>query len=220
MNRTIESAARARPAWLSSFASMCGGLIACVTAFAVAVTVALPLSAHAGPVRPPAVPAAIQVPAGSKASLEGHAVGTQDYICLPSDSGFAWTFVRPQATLFNDRHQQLITHFLSANPFESGAPRATWQHSRDTSTVWGQPIASSSDPAFVEPGAIPWLLLKVVGAQPGPGGGQRLTTITFIQRLNTSGGVAPSIGCTLSTDVGKKAQVPYTADYFLYTGPQ
>jgi hypothetical protein len=34
------------------------------------------------------------------------------------------------------------------------------------------------------------------------------------QQLNTSGGVAPSTGCTLATDVGQRAFVPYTADYF------
>jgi len=42
-----------------------------------------------------------------------------------------------------------------------------------------------------------------------------LTATTFIHRLNTSGGVAPSTGCTAS-DVGKKAFVPDTADYFFY----
>ena len=98
----------------------------------------------------------------------------------------------------------------------AGTPRATWQHSRDTSTVWAMAIASSSDPAFVAPGAIPWLLLQVVGAQDGPTGGHKLTATTFIQRLNTSGGVAPSTGCAVSTDVGKKALVPYTADYFFF----
>ena len=77
-------------------------------------------------------------------------------------------------------------------------------------------IASSSNPGFVESGAIPWLLLQVVGAQDGPTGGDKLSETTFIQRLNTSGGVAPSTGCTLSTDVGKKKLVPYTADYFFY----
>ena len=41
-------------------------------------------------------------------------------------------------------------------------------------------------------------------------------TTTFIQRLNTSGGVMPSSGCALPTDVGKKAFMPYTADYFFY----
>ena len=34
--------------------------------------------------------------------------------------------------------------------------------------------------------------------------------------LTRAGGIAPSTGCTLSTDVAKKALVPYTADYFFY----
>jgi hypothetical protein len=191
-------------------------LIACATALAVALTVALPQPAHADDVTPPHVPGNIRVPAGNTAFLEGHAIGTQDYICLPSGSGFAWTFFGPQATLFNDDDEQVITHFLSPNPDEGGTPRATWQHSQDTSTVWAMAIASSSNPGFVAPGAIPWLLLEVVGAQDGPTGGRTLTATTFIQRLNTSGGVAPSTGCTSSTDVGKKAFVPYTADYFFY----
>jgi len=190
--------------------------IAYAAALAVAWTVAQPYPGHADKIMPPPVPSNIQVPAGNKAFLEGHAIGTQDYICLPSDSGFAWTFFGPQATLFNDDDKQVITHFLSSNPFESGTPRATWQHSRDTSTVWAMAIASSSDPAFVAPGAIPWLLLEVVGAEDGPTGGDKLSETTFIQRLNTSEGVAPSTGCTLSEDVGKKALVSYTADYFFY----
>jgi hypothetical protein len=56
----------------------------------------------------------------------------------------------------------------------------------------------------------------VVGAQDGPTDGHKLTATTFIQRLNTSQGVAPSTGCTLSANVGKKALVDYEADYFFY----
>jgi len=193
-------------------------LTACATALAVAFTVSLPPPAHAAArVTPPPVPANIQVPAGNKAFLKGHAVGTQDYICLPSGSGFAWTFFGPQATLFNN-DKQVITHFLSPNPIENGTVRAAWQHSQDTSIVWAQvkPGNSSSDSNFVAPGTIPWLLLQVVGAQDQPTGGHKLKATTFVQRLNTSGGVAPSTGCTLSTDVGKKALVPYKADYFFY----
>ena len=105
-----------------------------------------------------------------------------------------------------------------STPHEGDTVRATWQHSRDTSTVWGEvkPGNASSDPAFVAPGAIPWLLLDVVGAQDGPTGGHRLTSTAFIQRLNTVGGIAPSTGCALATDVGKRASVPYTADYLFY----
>jgi Protein of unknown function (DUF3455) len=115
--------------------------------------------------------------------------------------------------LFNDYEGQIITHFLSPNPDESDMARATWQHLRDTSSVWAMPVAASSDPNFVASGAIPWLLLQIVGAEPGPTDGQRLTRTKFIQRLNTSGGIAPSIGCT---EVGQRAFVPYTADYVFY----
>jgi Protein of unknown function (DUF3455) len=34
--------------------------------------------------------------------------------------------------------------------------------------------------------------------------------------LNTTGGLAPKTGCSSLTDVGNKAFVPYTADYFFY----
>ena len=187
---------------------------------AVAFTVSLLQPVYAADIVLPPVPPDLQVPAGNKTFREGHAMGTQNYICLPSGSSVAWTFFGPQATLFNDKDRQIITHFLSPNPDESGMARATWQHSRDTSTVWAMAIASSSDPNFVESGAIPWLLLQVVGAEPGPTGGDKLTGTTFIQRLNTSGGIAPSTGCAQSTDVGKRAFVPYTADYFFYKAAQ
>lgn len=194
----------------------CLRLLACVAALAGALTAALPQPVHADRIVPPAVPANLVVPAGNKAFLVGHAEGTQNYICLPSGSGFAWTFFGPQATLFDDHDKQIITHFLSPNPAEGGMPRATWQHSKDTSTVWAIATASSTDPAYVAPGAIPWLLLQVVGAQDGPTGGDKLSETTFIQRLTTAGGVAPVAGCAQSTDVGKRALVPYTTDYFFY----
>lgn len=191
-------------------------IVSCAITLAIAITVSLPQPAHAGQIKVPPVPSNLQVPAGNKAFREGFAIGTQNYVCMPSGSGFAWTFFGPQATLFNDDDEQIITHFLSPNPLETGTPRATWQHSRDTSSVWAMAIATSSDPAFVAPGAIPWLLLQVVGAQDGPADGHKLTPATFIQRLTTSGGVVPTTGCSVSTDLGKKALVPYTAEYFFY----
>jgi hypothetical protein len=77
-------------------------------------------------------------------------------------------------------------------------------------------IATSSDPSYVRPDAIPWLLLQKAGSHDGPTNGDTLTVTTFIQRLNTTGGIAPSTGCAVSSDVGKKALVPYAADYFFY----
>jgi hypothetical protein len=202
-------------------------LTACATALAAAFAVALPQPAYADDVTVPAVPGNIRVPAGNEAFLVGHAVGTQNYVCLPSGAGLAFVLFTPEATLFSDADRQVTTHFFSPNPFEHNANpalaavgpiRATWQHSRDTSTVWGQvkPGNSSSDSAFVAPDAIAWLLVTAVGADDGPTGGDTLTKTTFIQRLNTSGGVAPSTGCSSPADVGHLAFVPYTADYFFY----
>jgi uncharacterized protein DUF3455 len=180
-----------------------------------ALIAALPGLAHAG-VRAPEVPAAIQVPEGNRAYLEGHALGTQNYVCLPSGAGFAWSLFTPEATLFNHHDRQIVTHFFGPNPAENGTVRAAWQHSRDTSTVWGAAVASSTDPDFVTPGAIPWLLVQKTGVKDGPTGGDALSVTTFIQRVNTSGGAAPATGCAASTDVGRRAFVPYTADYVFF----
>jgi len=169
-------------------------------------------------ITPPPVPTDVQVEAGNKVFLVGHATGTQNYICLPSSNGVAYSLFTPEATLFNDQGEQIITHFFSINPFEPGVIRVTWEHSNDTSAVWGKVTGSSTDSNFVNPGAIPWLRVQVkeVGALAGPTGGDKLVKTTFIQRLNTVGGAAPSTGCSQPSDIGNKAFMPYTADYFFY----
>jgi Protein of unknown function (DUF3455) len=209
--------------------------IAAAAALSLTVAIAQPPRAFAGHIVVPPVPSNLQVLPGNRVYLQGHAVGTQDYVCMPCPnaitpaamcpaSGFAWAFYGPQATLFDVQDgddDQISTHFLSPNPDEAGRPRPAWQSSRDTSIVWANnsvpPAQSSTDTAFVAPGAIPWLLLPVAGAQVGPTGGDKLTETTFIQRLNTGGGIAPAATtCATTADSGKKALVPYTADYFFY----
>jgi Protein of unknown function (DUF3455) len=115
-------------------------------------------------------------------------VGTQNYICLPTgDDTFAFTLFTPEATLFDGSNEQLTTHFFGPNPDEKGTIRVAWEDSRDTSTVWAAWVAPSTDPAFVDPHAIPWLLLRKVGDQDGPTGGRTLSVTTFIQRVNSVG---------------------------------
>jgi len=183
---------------------------------AAAIALAAPFAAMATHIDPPKVPDTLAVPAGSKAFLIGHAVGTQNYICLPDGAGAKWMLFGPQATVFDDAGKQIMTHFLSPNPAESGTPRATWQHSDRTSAVWAMKVAESDDARYVEPGAIKWFLLKVMGAEEGSRPHDRLTQATVIQRVNTSGGVAPASECTATGDVGKTKFVPYTADYVFY----
>jgi hypothetical protein len=167
----------------------------------------------------PEVPANLEVPAGHRAFLRAYAVGTQNYVCLETAAGVSWRFIGPQATLFYPIlgfQQQVTTHFLSANPDEGGLARPTWQHSFDSSRVWGRSIASSSDPRYVEAGAIPWLLLQAAGTERGPAGGGFLASTSYIQRVSTSGGLAPSTGCGQRSDVGAVALVPYSTDYVFF----
>ncbi len=189
-------------------------LTACATALAVAFTVSLPQSAHAEKVTPPPVPAGLEVSSDFEAFLVGHAIGTQNYVCQPSGGSFAFVLFTPQATLFNDADHQIITHFFSPNPDEGGTIRATWENSRDTSTIWAAVVPDGS--ATVDPNSIAWLKLAVVGAEDGPTGGGKLSDTKFVQRLSTFGGLAPTTGCSSLADVGKKEFVPYQADYFFY----
>src|SRR5512135_2401673 len=177
-----------------------------------------------GSITPPPLPADMApVPAGNKLFLGTHAVGTQNYVCKPSGAGVAYVLFTPEATLFGEDGGQAITHFFSPNPFEpntdpkvvsDGMIRATWQY-RDTSTVWAK-VHQPNGAVTVDKNSIAWLLLDGVGSQKGPTGGDKLFGTTFVQRLNTTGGLPPSTGCSSLADVGNTAFVPYTADYFFY----
>jgi Protein of unknown function (DUF3455) len=183
-----------------------------------------------GTITPPPLPADLApVPAGNNLFLGTHSVGTQNYVCKPSGAGVAYVLFTPQATLFGEDGGQVITHYNSPNPFEpntdpkvvapEGTIRATWQY-RDTSKVWAKVHATEQNgkkgAVTVDSRAIAWLLLDGVGSLNGPTGGDKLFGTTFVQRLNTTGGLAPSTGCSSLTDVGNTAFVPYTADYFFY----
>jgi hypothetical protein len=184
-------------------------------ALAAAFLGALPTPVRAGLARPD-VPTDLEVPTDQRLYLIGHAIGTQNYFCVQTASGFAWRPFGPQATLLTDDGAQIATHFLSANPDEGGTLRPTWQHARDTSAVWANPIATYEEPDYVEPGAIPWLKLAVVGKSLGPDAGHRLAATTFIQRINTVGGVTPMTGCAEAANIGARKLVPYETDYYFY----
>jgi len=175
-------------------------------------------------VTPPQVPDVIKVEDGFVPFLLGRADGTQNYVCRPTGSGFAYTLFTPEATLFNGHDKQLITHYFSPNPEEANTDprvdgnlmiRATWQH-LDTSTVWAKLHQQPTGSAIVDKDSIAWLLLDVVGHLDGPNGGATLSPTKFIQRVNTVGGLPPSTGCSSLADVGKSAFVPYKADYFFW----
>jgi Protein of unknown function (DUF3455) len=199
-------------------------VVGMVFAVATAAFISSPQAATDGITPPPLPPGLAPVPAGNELFLGTHAVGTQNYVCQPSGAGFAYVLFTPQATLFGADGVQIITHFNSPNPDEpntdpkvvapQGTIRATWQF-KDTSRVWAR-VHQPNGAVTVKQDAIAWLLLDAVGHENGPTGGDKLTKTTFVQRLSTTGGLAPATGCSSQTDVGNKAFVPYTADYFFY----
>ena len=166
-----------------------------LAAIAVSGALASTATATSFPVLPPKVPAEIQPEAGNEPFEVGHALGVQVYQC----NGTAWTFVEPKAVLVTNR-LQIISHF--AGP--------TWQH-QDGSSVQGTLVK----PVTVDPKSIPWLLLSGKNQTAGKFG-NRLTPTTFIQRVNTRGGIAPAASTCTAANAGDRKEVPYTADYFFW----
>ena len=169
-----------------------------LAAAAATVAVAAPLTqaAWADPAAPP-VPAEIVVEDGNKLYLVAHAVGVQIWSCNAVGDAFAWGFVAPRADLLDDRGRLIGTHF--------GGP--TWR-ARDGSEV----VAARDNGVTVDATAIPWLRLKKVRTSVGPDGG-RFAETTWIQRINTVGGIAPPAADCNAGSAGTVEEVPYTADY-------
>ncbi|HXJ56834.1 MAG TPA: DUF3455 domain-containing protein, partial [Verrucomicrobiae bacterium] len=149
--------------------------------------------------RAPAVPATLEVPDGNKVSFHGHAEGVQIYVSTPSATDatrFVWTFRAPEAVLFDNDGNVVAIHY--AGP--------TWE-SESGSKVVGARVAGVT----VDSTAIPWLLLSAVTARTeGPG---IFARTTYVQRVNTTGGLAPAAA---PTEAGLEARVPYTADYYFF----
>ena len=160
---------------------------------------------------PPAVPEGLDAPEGFKPFLVGHAIGTQNYICVVVGNAYDWVFIGPQATIYDANSEQTLTHFHSKNAID-GVIDATWQHSRDTSAVW----ARRDKGAIVDPSAIEWLLLKMSGAQLGPTLGNKVSSTQYIQRVNTVGGKKPPTAECSADNVNTRRLVYYEADYYFY----
>ena len=136
----------------------------------------------------------IQVPAGNELAFHAYAIGVQVY----KWNGTAWVFVEPSANLYADAgyRGKVGTHY--AGP--------TWESNSGSSVVAKRVPGTGCSP---DANAIPWLLLEKVSTD-GPG---IFSGVTYVQRVNTTGGVAPT---TPGSTVGEEARVSYTAEYFFY----
>ena len=143
----------------------------------------------------PEVPANLQVPEGNKLSYHVFASGVQIYRC----DGTSWVFVAPEATLYANSgyNGEVGTHYAG--------PR--WE-SNSGSIVRGAVDQSAPSP---DPNSVAWLLLH---SAENSGSGI-FADVTYIQRVNTSGGKAPLTGCD-PLNIGTEIRVPYTAEYYFY----
>ncbi len=168
------------------------------TFFVTAVPLVLGACSAAPSIVVPDVPAALRPPAGQAVYLEAFASGVQIYECSQKgDSAYEWTFKAPEASLASRSGQPIGKHY--AGP--------TWE-STDGSTVVGEIKAKDPGPTA---SAIPWLLL----AAKTNGGAGVFGGAKSIQRLSTTGGLAPADACT-AANIHQSARVPYTAVYYFY----
>jgi uncharacterized protein DUF3455 len=182
-------------------ASLC--VVACGGAADESSTSDVSSSSEALALAPPTLPSpTLAVPDGNRLAFFYDAAGVQIYACKATTTAtattYAWVFQAPEATLYGRRGKIEGKHY--AGP--------TWE-SKDGSTVVGSKVAAFT----ADPTAIPELLLKAV-SNTGDG---RMSDVTYIQRLSTVGGLAPSSGCdAAAAAAGATARVDYTATYYFY----
>jgi hypothetical protein len=155
----------------------------------------------------PTVPSAIAATSNEKVAFKFFAKGTQNYSCNAlTDGGYAWAFVAPDATLYagtDETAPDAGRHY--AGP--------TWESAADGSKFIGDSAAAKKVDSPTPATAIPWLLIPKKSVE-GDGG---FSVLTFAQRINTDGGVAPAAADCSSATATNVEKVPYTATYYLYT---
>ena len=145
------------------------------------------------------LPDAVKVPAGHKVALESVGVGQITYECRAKKdaAGFEWVFVGPDAKLMARDGKQIGKYF---------GPPATWE-SADGSKITGTQVA-------VSPAAAGNIPLQLVKANPAMGTGA-MTGVSYIQRVDTRGGVAPSKACDAAM-LSQQEIVKYQSDYIFW----
>ncbi|WP_110687922.1 DUF3455 domain-containing protein [Salinicola aestuarinus] len=142
-------------------------------------------------------PEEVQVPEGNEIAMETVGVGEITYACEMKDGDYAWVFKGPDAKLNDTDGNQVGSYY---------GPPATWESS-DGSKITGTQIGTA-------PGGDGNIPLQLVEANPAEGEGH-MTDVTYVQRLNTQGGVAPDMECSADNEDDTEI-VEYQADYNFY----
>jgi hypothetical protein len=166
-----------------------------IALLAFAVTPALAFDNTNGPDLPEEC-SSIRVAEGNKLAFHAYAKGVQIYKWNLITQ--KWDLLAPQAGLFAEDN-----YFGEVGSHYAGP---TWESKSGSKVVGRRVLGTGCTP---DPTAIPWILLEKVTAQ-GPG---IFGSVTFIQRVNTTGGNAPSEPGAVD---GEVKEVAYTAEYYFY----
>lgn len=141
----------------------------------------------------PAGCSSIAVEEGNKLAFHVYAKGSQIY----KWNGSSWAFVGPEATLYAEENYfgEVGNHGIGPH----------WT-SKSGSRVKAARVPNTG--CRPDPTAIEWLLLKKTETS----GSGIFSQVTFIQRTNTTGGLAP----TEPGELNEVREVPYTAEYYFY----
>ncbi|MBV6441845.1 MAG: hypothetical protein EPGJADBJ_03537 [Saprospiraceae bacterium] len=150
------------------------------------------------------IPAILAVPEGNRLAYRTYATGVQIYEVRRSTNDpdvFVWVNTAPSADLYiQPSYNNLVgTHY--------GGP--TWEFIQGPYKD-EKAVATKLQGVTVDPTAVPWLLLKTVENLSSPG-----NQVTYIQRVCTTGGLAPAITPNES-NLGQVEHVPYTATYLFF----
>ena len=157
----------------------------------------IPAARASAPDNSPGLPSgceSLEIDQGNALAFRVYALGVQVYRW----NGTTWAFVEPVATLFADPryHGEVGIHYVGP----------TWESNSGSKVVAARVPGTGCTPDST---AIPWLLLQKVSTE-GPG---IFSSVTFIQRVNTTGGTAPTAPGSV---IGEVKEVPYTAEYYFY----
>jgi hypothetical protein len=122
----------------------------------------------------------------------------QIYTCKPAGQSFAWTGPDPDAVLVDSAHRLTVHHYKGP----------TWEATEGSIVRSEGPLARHFLPTNVD--AVHWLEL------PAKEPSKQFAKVTFIHRIDTTGGLPPSAKPCDAQHSGDSERVSYSATYLFY----
>ena len=132
------------------------------------------------------------------------AAGAMTYTCTNQAGVHEWVVTDDFGALTEDKNP-------NAGHYHTSFGNLVWQD-QDTSSVSGRVIASDATAVGMSPGAISWVLYAA-SAKSSTG---LLSTVSYIQRLDTISGAIPNADLCNAQHVGQQVQTSYQASFIMY----